>query len=296
MNDVLKKTLRHYIDLEYYANGIWADIEEALYELYAKCGDAILENEYLNTKAAYNAVSSVLEDYLSEFSDLLKTTLEKEAEIVIEKERSFLSKLYGAVLTVGAVKLSKVLFIPFDNKDTVKTFAERTVKNIRRNYDSALRSGYTFGQKSSDIKGIAEKNLKNVTNGVHNGVITAIPSFAKQTDRIIFLNNNKEVVHCAVLDGKTCIVCGNLHGKHYPSITVAPPLPVHDLCRCFYILASLITEPMPTYQEYIDGLPDGEQYHILGKNRYELHKKGLSLERFVNNGKKLRLDQIDIPE
>ena len=52
---------------------------------------------------------------------------------------------------------------------------------------------------------------------------------------------------------------------------------------------------MPTYEEYLEDLTEEEQYHILGKNRYDLWKnQGVHLNKFINNGKKLRLDEIDV--
>ena len=292
-NEILKKTLRHYIDLEYYANGVAEDLDELLLELYEKCGEAILGTDYLKTKADYNAVHSVMEDYFSDFQTELNGRLEKEAETVKENERDFLSTLYGAALAVGAIATSKILFAPFDGRDTVKTFAERSVRNIRRIYDTALRSGYLFGQKSSDVKEQADRNLKQITRGINSGITTAIPSFAKTTDRIVFLNNDVEVVYCAVLDGRTCIVCGNNHGLHYKSLSAAPSIPVHEKCRCCYLKASDVTEPLPTFDEFVRSLSDEEQYHILGKGRYELLKQyDIPLTQFTNNGRTLTLDEV----
>lgn len=294
-NEILKKTLRHYIDLEYYANGVAEDLDELLEALYQNCDNAILANDYLKTKADYNAVHSVMEDYFSDFQTELNDRLEKEAETVKENERDFLSTLYGAALTVGAIAASRILFAPFDGRDTVKTFAERSVKNIRRAYDTAVRSGYMFGQSSAEVKEQAGRNLKQITRWINNGITTAIPSFAKTTDRIVFLNNDVEVVWVATLDGNQCLGCTSLNGTRYKSIADAPMTP-HANCRCQLIRAKDITEPIPTYQEYIESLDDEEQYHILGKNRYELYKTyGIELKQFINNGNVVPLDELDLP-
>ncbi len=292
-NEILKKTLRHYIDLEYYANGVVEDLDELLADLYKMCDDAILKTNYLKTKADYNAVHLALEEYLSDFQTSINNRLEKEAEIVKETERTFLSSLYGSALTIGAIATSKILFAPFDGRDTVKTFSERSVKNIKRTYDTVLRSGYLFGQKSSDVKEQAEKNLKQVTQGINSGITTAIPSFAKTTDRIVFLNNNVEVVWVATLDGRTCIKCASLSGLHFKSISVAPSLPQHCLCRCQLLPVNSITEPIPIYQEFIESLDEDEQKSILGANRFEMWKKyGISLEKFINNGTVISVNEL----
>ena len=64
MNDKLKKTLKHYIDLELYSNGVADEIEEQLYELYKKLNESVTEYEYLKTKAEYNAICSLMDEYL----------------------------------------------------------------------------------------------------------------------------------------------------------------------------------------------------------------------------------------
>lgn len=294
MNDKLKKTLKHYIDLELYSNGVADEIEEQLYELYKKLNESVTEYEYLKTKAEYNAICSLMDEYLEEFEDTLTERLEMEADTVKEHERNFLSTLYGAALTVGAVSLSKVLFMPFDGKDTVKDFSERTVKNIRKTYNNALRSGYMFGQKSSDVKEQANRQLKQITRGIRNGINTAIPSFAKTTDRIIFLQNNLEVVWVATLDGHTCINCASMSGARFKSVSLAPSVPVHALCRCILVPVNELSEPVPEFEEFIESLPEEEQEEVLGANRFNLWKEyGIKLDKFLNDGRVIPLKKLD---
>ena len=137
-------------------------------------------------------------------------------------------------------------------------------------------------------------NLKQVERGMESGIKTAVPSFAKTTDRIVFLQNKKEVVYCATLDGRTCITCGSMNGLRFKSISEAPSVPQHCLCRCLLLPDSETPEEMPTYEEFLNTLSDEEQKEILGKSRYEMWKNdGIKLERFINNGRKLRLDEIE---
>lgn len=292
-NNILKKTLRHYIDLEYYANGVDEEIQELLEILLKECDVIISSQDSYSTKNAYSLAYKAIKEKVDEFGKELEERLEKEADVVKDIETDFLSKLYGSALAIGGLTLSKLLFTPIDGRDTTKQFVERTIKNILRSYDTSIRAGYLFGQNSDDIKAQTATKLKQITKGVRSGIRTAIPSYAKTTDNIIFLNNNTEVVYCAVLDGRTCIVCGNNHGLHFKSIATAPLLPIHCGCRCCYILASAVTEPIPTYEEYIESLSDEEQYHILGKNRYEMWKNyNIKLNQFVNNGTKLTLNEL----
>ncbi len=289
----LKTILKHYIDLEYYANSVDKDITDLYEELNEDCFQIIENQDSYNTKNAYNTVKTLLNERISDFGTRLNDKLETEAENIKNVELDFLSTMYKSYLTIGAVKLSRLLFTPIDGKDTAKTFAERTQKNIFRSYDNATRAGYIFGQSSDDIKSQIKKNLVQVKNGMNNGIKTAIPSFAKQTDRIVFLQNEIETVWVSVLDGNQCIVCSFLNGTHYKSPSLVPTYPAHNNCRCVLMPAKSVTTEIPKYQEYIESLTDKEQQHILGKNRYEMYKSGnVTLNQFINNGRLLRLDEL----
>lgn len=297
MNDRLNKTLKHYIDLDFYANTVDSEIMELYEELGDYCDMVLDAHKSIGTKDIYNLIYKLLKDGIESFCNEMEGRLNSEAEKVMNKELEFLAGLYGSILTVSAIAVSKVLFAPIDNRDTVKQFVERTRKNIIRSYDNALRSSYLFGQSIQDTKNMISNNLKQVERGMESGIKTAVPAFAKTTDRIIFLKNEKEVTHCATLDGSTCIVCGELHGRKYKSVSEAPSLSIHPGCRCVYIVSEEITEPLPTYEEFLNSLSEKEQYDILGKSRYEMWKNdGVKLEKFINNGRKLRLDEIDVED
>jgi len=303
-NEILKKTLRHYIDLEYYANGVDEEFQTLLKELERVCGLAIKDKTNLNTKQQYNLIIRFIKEQVEEFKKKLLERLEKEAEVIMEEEELFLDSVYNnessnvsdIALAIGGVTLAKLLFTPFDGRDNTKQFVERTGNNIIQAYDTSLRSGYIFGQKSEDIVKQVAPVMNKVENGMKSGIRTAIPAYAKTTDRIIFLNNNAEIVYCSTLDGNTCLVCGDYHGQHFKSITEAPSLPIHANCRCVYLKSSDVKEPLPTYQEYIESLSEEEQEHILGANRYNLWKQyNIPLKKFVNDGRKLNLNELDLP-
>lgn len=292
-NDVLKKVLRHYINLDMYANYVIEALMEEYNLNYDECTHILLSSDYYNTKTDYTLAYTAIKESVNDFSNKLYDRLEKEAENVSKIETDFLSKAYKGVLTVGAVSLTKTLFMPIDGRDTTKTFVERTKKNILRSYDTALRSGYLFGQSAADIKQSVDKSLDQAIRGMKNGIETAIPSYAKNTDKIVFLQNNQEVVWVSTLDGRTCINCASMSGIHFKSITEAPSLPQHNLCRCILIPASQITEPVPDFKEFINSLDEDDQRHILGKNRYELWKEyDVSLDKFINNGEKIPLKEL----
>lgn len=291
-NETLKKTLLHYINLEYYANEIDVEFQTLLEELEERCTKAILSQKALNTKLSYNTVIKVIKEEVEKFRQLLEERLEEEAENIMNLEQEFLDETYnkkgginGILLALGGITASKVLFAPIAGSETVKQFVDKTEKNIYRSYDTSLRSGYLFGQSTEDINNQIGNKLKQVSRGMQSGIRTAIPSFAKTTDRIIFLNNNVEVVWVATLDGRTCINCAGLSGIHFKSITEAPSVPQHFSCRCTLCPVATISEPIPDFKEFIESLNEEEQKHVLGVERFKLWKQyDVSLDKFLNNG------------
>ena len=294
-NEVLKKTLLHYINLEYYANGIDDEFQTLLSELEERCAKAISSQTTLNTKLSYTVVMRLIKEEVEKYQKELEERLDEEAERIMNQELDFIDNTYnkpieqgkasGTMLALGGIAVSKLLFAPIAGNETVHQFAEKIGKNILRSYDTSLRAGYLFGQKTEDLNNQISTKMKTVAKGMKNGIRTAIPSFAKTTDRIIFLNNNVEVVWVATLDGRTCINCAGLSGMHFKSITEAPSVPLHWLCRCSLQVASTITEPIPDFEEFIESLDEEDQIHVLGRNRFDLWKQyGTSLRQFINNG------------
>lgn len=319
-NRILKETLKSYINLEYYANGIDKEYQVLLKELEERCAKYIDYQPSLSTKSAYSLVFKAIKEEVEKFKKELEPRLEEEAEIIMNYELTFLDTLYNSeekilninldknkkpkktktiipiALAVGGVSLSKILFTPSIGNDTISQFAERTEKNILRAYDNSLRSGYIFGKSSEDIKNQASNNIKQVSKGMSSGIKTAIPSFAKTTDRIVFLNNNLEVIWVSTLDGNTCLKCSSLSGTHYKSMADAPLSP-HCLCRCVVLPLSKVKEPVPDFNEFINSLSEDEQKQVLGKNRFTMWKQyGIKLDKFLNQGEVIPLKDLKIPE
>lgn len=300
ISKALSLTIKHYIDLEYFANGVAEDFQILLDELKARCDKAITTQKTFNTKLSYNTVLQIIKEEVRKFKEELLERLEETATVISEREVEFLNKTYNTknktlLPKLSDISLSSLLFVPFDKRDTVKQFVDRAAQNILSSYEMPLRSGYLFGQDSETIVTQTSQRIKQTGKGIQSGIQTAVPTFAKTTDKIVFMKNLQPVIYCAVLDSATCIVCGSYSGMVFKTAYEAPELGQHDRCRCFLLPASEVTEEIPSYEEFLESLSEEEQKKILGKNRYELWKEeGVHLTQFVNNGRKLRLDEIDI--
>ena len=290
-NKKIKETLLHYINLEYYANGLNEEFQTLLEELENRCAKAILSYKSVNTKKSYNVIMKLIKEEVEEFRKELEERLEEEAEMIMQQELEFLDKTYNdskgdsKALALGGVTVAALLSSVFDGTDTTAQFVERTKNNIISAYENPLRSGFIFGQSSEDIISQSAGRLSQVSRGLQGAITTVIPSYAKTTDRIVFLNNNVEVVWVSTLDGHTCIHCASMSGLHFKSVEEAPFVPAHERCRCILAPVTSLKEPVLEYEEFIESLTEEEQQGVLGKNRFNLWKQyNVPLKKFINNG------------
>ncbi len=96
----------------------------------------------------------------------------------------------------------------------------------------------------------------------------------------------KWVQHSAIIDSRTCLVCGRLNGRLYRlSDPRLPRLPVHDYCRCAYIphAGGADDAPvLPDYETWLRSQTEDRQLEILGRTRFEHFKAGTRIDQFVN--------------
>lgn len=291
--------LKRYIDIEAYADGEAEKALELLEECEGELDDIILSVPDYHTKAAVSEAESEIKKRTSALSTALSALAIGAAVGVAAKQAKWLSKLYGFDKTPDDFN-SFVKFTPYNGKDTIQSASDRLARSVRTAYSSAVRSAWAFGGSSEGAVETAGRQKKSFENSVMSDFETSIPSFAKFADRRTYEMNSERIRGyrcCATLDGRTCVVCGEYHSMFFTDRAKAPDYPLHNRCRCV-LIAEMEGEPdteLPTYQEFVDGLSDEEQYEVLGKTRYELYKNGeVKLDQFVKNGRKLRLDELDI--
>ena len=291
--------LKRYIDIEAYADGEAEKALELLEECEGDLDDIILSVPDYHTKAAVSEAESEIKKRTSALSTALSALAIGAAVGVAVKQAKWLSKLYGFDETPDDFN-SFVKFTPYNGKDTIQSASDRLARSVRTAYSSAVRSAWAFGGSSEGAVETAGRQKKSFENSVMSDFETSIPSFAKFADLRTYEANSERIRGyrcCATLDGRTCVVCGDYHGLFFADRVKAPDYPLHNRCRCV-LIAEVDGEPdveLPTYQEFIDGLSDEEQREVLGKARYELYKNGdVKLDQFVKNGRKLRLDELDV--
>lgn len=118
------------------------------------------------------------------------------------------------------------------------------------------------------------------------------------------------VEYLATLDSRTCVICAPLHGTIYPVNDPAIPLPpLHPRCRCFLApitksWAELGLGPPqaalfdgkppggPTFDQWLQRQPPAVAEDILGPDRADAWRSGLSLEKFTDQREVVPLDQL----
>lgn len=292
--------IKHLIALEFYGNELADEAVSSLSDLEEEIEDMIKKENYINTKSQVNDLDKKIKEKIAVFMSDLEELVMTSALNISGKEADWFTKnieKYLAVsLTVPATVSNLLKYTPYSERNTIQSFLSNTELQLKNIYNRVLKTGYVFGNSSDELINGVKSQTKALGNSVQLETQTMGSSFAKNTDRII-LNSNKrasiDYVWVAILDSSTCIVCGELNGTRYASLSDAPIPPIHLRCRCI-CLPELKSEPIETetYSNWISHQSESDQLKILGRTRYNLYKQGMSIDHFVNDGRKLTLDEI----
>lgn len=294
--------IKHSISAEYYGNTISGKAESDIEDLEEELEEILLENKSVNTKSDVNSISSKINKDVDRFINALKLFLIASMSSAVSRESDWFKKLIekytAASCAVPENIFSFLEYSPYDSKNTVQSFLSSLSQKIKTVYKNAIKSGYAFGYSTEDLAKTAKQNMNAVVNDVKLNTQEIGSSAVKNTERVILGKNEKlfeGYQWCAILDSSTCIVCGDLDGTIFKTVEDAPVIPVHERCRCTLIpLVEGSGYGRETYTHWLARQDMASQRKILGKTRYELYKKGLPVNRFVNDDKtrKLTLDEI----
>ena len=288
--DKFDKFARHYIDLEYSGNTLSEYMLDILTEMEGDIDDYIDSEKSIPTKNAYNRIYSNIENKISEYSDKAKKYITKTVNKTVEKEDEWISDMVAVSIAADAI-IQKMDFIPFNGKITIDKFIDGVFSSIYTSYDTSIRTAYIFKSQLSSLKDALNTRNDNINTRASLSSQGIIPSVAKNTDRYIMARDSsiKIWTWISMLDIATCLSCGDLSGTTYTDLSSAPPCPLHDRCRC-YLFPDKVSQP--SYYEWFEKQDESYKYKILGKTRYNLYKSGSKVKNFVNNGKKLTLEEI----
>ena len=281
---------KHYIDLEFSGNTMSDYMMDVLTELEKDIDDYIMNEKSVPTKNAYNRISAYINGSTSSYKDKVKEYIDKTINKTVKMEDRWISGIISASVAADII-IPKMEFIPFNGKITISKFVDTVFDSINTSYDTSIGTAYILKSQLSSLYDALKSRNDNINTRASLSSQGIIPSVAKNTDRYI-MSKDKSIkiwTWISMLDIATCLSCGDLSGTTYTDLSSAPPCPLHDKCRC-YLFPDKVSQP--SYYEWFERQDDSYKYEILGKTRYNLYKSGSKVKNFVNNGKKLTLEEI----
>lgn len=176
---------------------------------------------------------------------------------------------------------------------------------------------------SSDL---TEPAMKTAENALQMRVFSAVDYVVNQSRQMLYADNDNLIAGYmwnAIMDTRTCVICGDLHGKVRSTDervlkttlpTWAYP-PLHRRCRCVLVPVFKRWEKIPggedmpkdvrvlfdgklpqeeTYAEWFEKQSKADKMRILGKRRYEMYVNGeVTISEFTRNGRILTLKELN---
>jgi SPP1 gp7 family putative phage head morphogenesis protein len=217
-----------------------------------------------------------------------------------------------------------VMARPFEGKlfeQHIQRYEQRRLELIQ----GALRQGWAEGESIDQIvRRIRGRRSQGYADGIIEAtrkeagalVRTAINNTASVAREELYRNNGdlvKGVQYVATLDNRTTLICANLDGSVY-KVGEGPRPPQHWGCRSTTVpvvrswkelgidldeasegtrasMNGQVAEKT-TYGAWLKKQPASVQKDVLGKKRYQMFKEGGGIDRFVQDGRVLTLDEL----
>lgn len=304
MTDSVKKyiddCIKHDVLFEMFGNQLY-DLNKADYEdLKAQLLLLLDWTDTLTTKTSVNTALSDIKNSVSEYAKALKTRLDYFAKDISEKESSFLKDLFKEVFNISLFVPSKITklipLVSYSNQNSINSFVDNFTQKVSDTYKNAVTTAYVMGTTKEDVKATLEQTTAVLDRTLETESKNIATGIQRQTRNYVFLKNDKKLtfVWNSILDTSTCLICGELNGKQFKNISEVPGLPpLHLNCRCSIVAVPEGTQiELPSYSQWLEEQSEDSQKEILGTARYKLYKNGTKIENFVNNGKKLTLNEI----
>lgn len=304
MTDNVKKyindLIEHDVLFEMFGNQLY-ELNKADYEdLKAQLLLLLEEVDSFSLKSSVNKVLNNVEAVITEYSKTLKSRLNETASDIAEKESDFLKSIFlttfGVLLSIPSKTTKLIPLVSYSNQNSINSFVNSFIQKLTDIYKNAVTSAYVMGKTEEDVETTLEQNTASLDRTLESESKNIATGIQRQTRNYIFLKNEKKItfVWNSVLDSSTCLVCGELHGKRFNNLSQIPGLPpLHLNCRCSIVAVPEDTDvDLPTYSQWLNEQDEDIQKKVLGKTRYTLYMNGTKIENFINNGKRLTLNEI----
>lgn len=296
-DEAIDEYILHLVELAMYSNLLADEVVDMASGRIDELADIITQSGNIRTKRRYKELLSAIDDGQESTRDMvsekLSSILDNILALALPWVGSLVKPIYkGKVKSPSGMK-DKILLATYDSKNSIGDYPSLLSNRIQSLAYGAAKSQYLFSTHSDIASGYVREGFEPLVSGIRTDIPTILDSSVRATERLVYdsIDSVKSLMWVATLDGSTCLVCGNRHGKVFDK-GKEPMCPAHHRCRCFLIPSKEATN-LVTYQQWISNQSDDTQKKILGKTRYELYKNGMKLDRFVSDGRKLRLDELE---
>lgn len=294
--ELLDEYIVHMTQLSLYGNKVSKEIEDLLEEFYFEILDSLPEKG-LRTKKNLQLILSMAKDKDRVLRERTSEIVNDNLSKVFEKSATWITALAVAAgykhFKVPSSILNKIPMVNLNNQTTIEDYPEYLSKKANNVVSSALKSSYVFSTPKETVEQEVKKASQTIKNSVESDVSTIINTVPRTTELLSYTPHNsvKKVIWIATLEGNTCLVCADLHGKVFDADKV-PDVPVHNRCRCFIAPYNNDIE-VPSFDKWLNRQKDETQKEILGATRYKLWKTDkVPLGKFVNDGRIIPLSEL----
>lgn len=328
MTEYESKAILHQIQLERVENGIVRKCLLQLENASRQLAKEIKKTSGVYTKKRYQEIRKYIKDVSKELKANINTDMDIDAFIEYELEAQVkLYKKYGGVNMVAPAKeqvITTATFTPYTATSTFENYLESFELGFFNVWDSQVRAGYinglttqaivksVMGEVAKDAQVADFGALHQLRNSIQMNTRTALQSFASETRNLIYRNNSELIdgyKWVATLDRRTCIYCGQMESKTYPTLeAIGDTPPAHYNCRCTVIpiikgydeldeddtRASMngYVDGKITFEEWLENQSADVQKDVLGINRYKMFQNGEKLSQFVSDNRILTIAEL----
>lgn len=277
--------------------------------------DARLESVRAILNEGYDLAGKEL---ISNMKDAAEYEQEWQIKAIDDSTPIVLDMVAVAPVTLFAAIESK----PLQGK-LIKEWIDKLDQDSYTRIQDAVRIGLVEGQSYSDVvKRITGTKALQYTDGINSlnarqtqALVSTAMSHATNVASEEFYKANDDLIKgwqfLATLDFKTTTLCKSYDGQKF-DLGKGPYPPVHVRCRSSTVpvlkswkemgmkdppagtrssLDGQISETI-NYDEWLRKQSHEKQDEALGKGKAEIFRSGVKLERFVENGKELTLEQL----
>lgn len=319
---VVDNVLKHQIYFERYKTAEANKLLKIIDDANKTIKELVKETKSIPTKKRYTEISKQLNDIAKEARARIEETFSQNSKDFIDSEINWqidmLKENIGIdkafILPSGSQVYNAVVFNPYTEKLTYKTFLDGIQAGLYETWDATLRTGYLTGMTTQQIVsyvlGKAENpgSIEGLRNSVMRNTRTALQAVAYETRKAVYEKNSDIFTGykwLATLDRRTCLSCASLDLKVFKSIKDAPSQPLHHNCRCTLlpIIEGIDVEGQResedgyvdeklNYENWLKKQPVEVQKEILGLSRYKLFKETGKIGDFVLDNRILSLDEL----